>query len=132
MCVKAIVCLSLFFFSLVLHLVPRPDVTIIPDRTGPLYIRASLNLTCIVQFSSVVVDTNINVNISWIGPNGEIDHSTIVTDDQALTYSSTITIRITNLGTYNCSAIASPDPPMTSILASERGMANQNVTVVGE
>lgn len=131
MCAKASV-LKLVFFSLVLYSVPRPDVTIIPDRTGPLYIGTSLNLTCIVQFSSVVVDTNISVNISWIGPNGEIDRGTIVTDDQALTYSSTITICITNLGTYNCSAIASPDPPMTSILASERGMANQNITGIGE
>ena len=113
--------------------VSRPNVTIVPDRVGPLYIGTSLNLTCIVRFSSVV-DTNISVNISWNGPNGEIDPRTTVTEDQTLNYSSTITIPLSsnNSGTYNCSATASPDPPVTAILASERGMATQNLTVVGE
>ena len=123
------VCLFVcLFFS-----VPRPNVTIIPDRGGPLYIGTSLNLTCIVQIRSEV-DTNISYNISWNGPNGEIDPRTTVTEDQALNYSSTITILLSRngSGTYNCSATASPDPPVTSILASERGIAIQSVTVVGE
>jgi len=127
MCIKLSVLKLVFFFP-----VPRPDVTIMPDRAGPLYIGTSLNLTCIVQISSIVVDTNVSVNISWIGPNGEIDPGTIVTEDPSLTYSSTITISITNSGSYDCSATASPDPPVTSNLASERGMATHNLTGMGE
>ena len=113
--------------------VPRPNVTIVRDRADPLYSGTRLNLTCSVQFSSVV-DTNISVNISWIGPNGEMLPSTIVAEDPPLAFNSITTILLSsdNSGTYGCNATANPVPPMTSIVASETGMATQNLAIVGE
>ena len=120
-----------FKLSMTFFVVPLPNVTIVPDRAGPLYSGTRLNLTCSVQFSSVV-DTNISVNISWIGPNGEMLPSTIVAEDPPYNSTTTILLSSNDSGAYSCNATANPVPPMTSVVASETGMATQNLAIVGE
>ena len=127
----SIVLVHVFKLSMTFFVVPLPNVTIVPDRAGPLYSGTSLNLTCSVQFSSVV-DTNISVNISWIGPNGEMLPSTIVAEDPPYNSITTVFLSSNDSGTYSCNATANPVPPMTSIGASETGMATQDLTVIGE
>ena len=132
-CMSIVPIVHVFKLSMTFFVVPLPNVTVVPDRAGLLYSGTSLNLTCSVQFSSVV-DTNISVNISWIGPNGEVLPSTIVAEDPPLAYNSTTTILLSSndSGTYSCNATANPVPPMTSIVASETGMATLDLTVIGE
>ena len=132
-CMSIVPIVHVFKLSMTFFVVPLPNVTIVPDRAGLLYSGTSLNLTCSVQFSSVA-DTDISVNISWIGPNGEMLTSTIVAEDPPLAYNSTTTILLSSndSGTYSCNATANPVPPMTSIVASETGMATQDLTVIGE
>ena len=95
----------------------------------------STNLTCTIVFSENVDTPDIEVNVTWIGPQNtttpESSNLTLVQGTTALTYESTLSLsslELSDFGAYTCVAFGDGADSLPFVTASEESAAT--VTLV--
>ena len=95
----------------------------------------STNLTCTIVFSENVDTPDIEVNVTWIGPQNitipETSSLTLVQETAALTYESTLSLsslELSDFGAYTCVAFGNGSDFLPFVTASEESSAT--VTLV--
>ena len=92
----------------------------------------STNLTCTIVFSENVDTPDIEVNVTWIGPQNtiilETSNLTLVQETATLAYESTLSLSSLEPGAYTCVAFGDGSDSLPFVTASEESSAT--VTLV--
>ena len=118
--------------TLFLHVVPPLSVTVTIDQSSSI-ISAGTNftLTCITELPPEV-DTNITVNINWIGPAGDpllgSSNSSLMAGIPTR-YQNILIVNVDQFGNYSCTATVNSDPPSSFVTASE---GSATLTIIGK
>ena len=122
-------------FFLLLHLtVNSPSVSISQSPSNdPLTVGDSTNLTCTIVFSESVDTPDIEVNVTWIGPQDTTLLDTSNTSDltsvqgmAVLTFESTLSLsslELSDFGAYTCIAVGDGSDLLPFVTASEESSA---------
>ena len=122
--------------SMLFHIVPFPNVTITIDQNSSI-VSAGTNftLTCVTELSAEV-DTNITLDINWMGPAGNTPPGSntyrLMAGIPASRYESILMVNpVTSdqFGNYSCTATVNSDPSSIFVTASE---GSATVTIIGK
>ena len=118
------------------HAVPSLNVTVTIDQnSSTVSAGTNLTFTCIMELPAEV-DTNITVDIDWMGPAGNAlpgsSSSRLMAEMSISRYESILTVNPVNasqFGNYSCTATVNSDPPSSFVAASE---GSATLTIVGK
>lgn len=124
--------------DMIFFIVPTPTVTV--RRTpndSTLYAGTQVSLTCTIELNGgAAVDTGVTVSTTWDGPSGVLTTGGRVTVSTPTIhggyYESTLSItslQSSDDGTYNCSAVVSPNTPSLYITESASLTVSSNFDV---
>ncbi len=82
------------------------------------------------------VDTGFSVSTTWHGPSGVLSSgsgiivsSPVLEDGKYKSLARITSLQSSDTGTYTCTAIVSPDPPSTYVIASVGSSDQSNIDV---
>ena len=111
------------------------NISLTTNHTGPLYADTGLSLTCAVSLMvNKIIDTTVNVTITWTGPREAQGYNISVTEVEANAsrslYTSNLTINTLAVdqddGQYTCNvAVTGSDS-----VRAYNGTATINITVL--
>ena len=107
------------------------NISLTTNHTGPLYADTDLSLTCAVSLIvTTIIDTTVNVTITWTGPREIQGYKTSSTDASRSLYTSNLTISSLAVdqddGQYTCNvAVTGSDSVRTY-----NGTATINITLL--
>ena len=118
------------------HAVPPLNVTVTIDQnSSTVSAGTNLTLTCIMELPAEV-DTNITVDIDWMGPAGNAlpgsSSSRLMAEMPISRYESILTVNpvtASQFGNYSCTATVNSYPPSSFVAASE---GSASLTIIGK
>ncbi len=118
-------------------LVPRPtSVTFAPSREGVLYRGTSLNFTCRVALDRSLVDTNVDIDLTFVNiPSMRVTSSDVVQLNDS-TYLGTASVSVLlpedNGASYSCAAFFRPLTSTPFVVDGASATAHYTLLVAGK
>ena len=118
------------------HTVSTPDV-IVAVPTDPLFVGTSRYLTCTITVMPEVVDSNVTVEVMWVGPAVSSVRSNqspaAELSPGSGEYQANLTLApltLSDVGDYVCTVTVKPAEESIDIIASDSVMVTGNITTI--
>ncbi len=129
-------CMLLYRLFLMCSTVPVTDVHV--HRTpsdSTVYAGTQLDFTCTVELN-MFVDTGVTVRTTWRGPSGVLTSGgrvfvspPVLENGRYRSLLRFLSVQSSDSGNYTCTAVVSPNPPSTYIIASATSSDQSSINV---